>query len=171
MISDAILRELLFELLNEGKKVRFRAKGWSMYPSIRDGELVTVTPVGLGDIKAGDVLAYQNKKTKKIVVHRLINIRRPNTGPSAILLFAGDSSLCYDAPVYGSDYLLGKVIAVERNGTRMSLERKLNCVRGWFRVQIVLFCPRRLWVLVRGERLGAARMIRVFRQFSGVRGG
>lgn len=156
--SDAILRELLAELLEHGKQVRFRARGGSMYPSIQDGEFITVTPVTLQEIQVGDVLVYQHIDTKKVIVHRLIKIQKDSAHSWPFLLFAGDDSVCCDAPAYAPDYLLGRVVAVEGNGRRVSLESKLNRMRGWFKVQCMLFCPRTLRTVMRRARRGPARI-------------
>jgi hypothetical protein len=48
--SNNLLLDLSTELLGRGKRVRFRAPGRSMYPTIRENEAITVEPVAPQDI-------------------------------------------------------------------------------------------------------------------------
>ncbi|MEA3438827.1 MAG: hypothetical protein U9R58_00935 [Chloroflexota bacterium] len=44
-LSGEALRELMREVLSKGVPVRFRARGWSMEPFIRNGDLICVSPL------------------------------------------------------------------------------------------------------------------------------
>ena len=136
--SSTILRELFGELLKEGKGIRFQARGCSMYPSIRNEEFITVVPVELTELKVGDILAFQDKESKKIVVHRLIKIEKNNRVPS-LLISAGDNLSSPDPPIYPSEYVLGKVIRVERDGKEINLGSKLNRIQAYLKACVLLF--------------------------------
>jgi hypothetical protein len=49
--ADPIIKEL-----EAGNPVSFRPKGRSMEPLIKSGQLVTVTPVGIRELKRGDIV-------------------------------------------------------------------------------------------------------------------
>ena len=50
---------VLEALLSGGHPVRFRASGWSMHPTSRNGDAITVVPLGESPIRVGDVLLYR----------------------------------------------------------------------------------------------------------------
>jgi hypothetical protein len=62
--------EIATEILGKGGSFRFRARGGSMYPFIRDGAVITVGPVRLRRLRVGDVVLYGNQAG--MVVHRII---------------------------------------------------------------------------------------------------
>jgi len=61
-------------LLRQGLGVRFYAKGWSMYPTIKEGEVITVEPVEPSKVKRGDIILYQN--LKGLIAHRVVSIEK-----------------------------------------------------------------------------------------------
>jgi signal peptidase I len=60
-------------LLRQGLGVRFYAKGWSMYPTIKEGEIITVEPVKPSQVNPGDIILYQNMKG--LIAHRVVAIQ------------------------------------------------------------------------------------------------
>jgi signal peptidase I len=109
--------ELCDVLLAQGQVVRFTAEGWSMYPAIRDGEVVDLAPVDVQTIRRGDVLLC--RLGPGAVAHRVIGIDR-TTRPIGILL-RGDAAFDSDAPLTEED-VLGQVIATTRSGVRRRLD-------------------------------------------------
>ena len=61
-------------LLNQGQGVRFRANGWSMHPTICDGEMIRVEPVLPSQVRHGDIILYRSPRG--ITAHRVIHIQR-----------------------------------------------------------------------------------------------
>src|SRR5580692_4661676 len=113
------------ELLDRGVSVRFRAQGQSMQPNILDNDAVIVAPAEQ-PIARGDVaLTYGEEKFR---VHRV----RFTDGSAGEVVTRGDASQENDPAV---NRIFGKVIAVERNGLRVSLERPgtrcLHAARVW----------------------------------------
>lgn len=90
-----------------------------MHPTIKDGEMITVEPVTPGDVKRGDILLYEFKKS--VIAHRVMRVERKAAQLRFIL--RGDSSQTCDAPVEASE-ILGRVISVERKGRAVSLVSK-----------------------------------------------
>ena len=105
-------------LLTGGQSVRFRAEGWSMYPAIRDGEMVEVTAADVSTIRRGEVLLC--RLGAGLVAHRVIRIRRNGTTVTEIVL-RGDAAFANDPPIAPGD-VLGKVIAVTRDRTQFRLD-------------------------------------------------
>ena len=61
------------ELLKDGQPVQFPITGWSMYPFLSDGDLVTVAPIDPTTLKVGDVVLYR-REHGPLILHRLIKI-------------------------------------------------------------------------------------------------
>jgi hypothetical protein len=61
-------------LLNQGQSVRFKATGWSMQPTICDGEMINVEPVLPSQVRHGDIILYRNPRG--ITAHRVIHIQK-----------------------------------------------------------------------------------------------
>jgi len=104
--------EVVSEVLARGHSARFRAKGTSMSPAIREGEVITVTPVQPAEIRRGDVVLCNTGQG--VIAHR---VERLVWGADGMLRFItrGDASLGPDEPA-GASAVLGRVVAVERGG-------------------------------------------------------
>jgi signal peptidase I len=101
-------------LLREGRSVRFRAHGWSMFPAIRDGELITVAPLGGSPVRTGDIVLFRRRRGA--VAHRVVGVQVSH-GRVMRILARGDAADSPDAPI-APERLLGRVIAVERSAAR-----------------------------------------------------
>ena len=113
-LSGSVLSELLRAVLEKGVPFRFRAKGFSMSPFIKDGDVVTVSPLFDTKPHLGDVLAFIHPGAKKLFVHRMIG----KEGNSCMI--RGDNTLEMDGLVALAN-ILGRVTRVERNGKRILL--------------------------------------------------
>lgn len=113
-LSGSDLIEILQAILEKGVPFRFRVKGFSMSPFIKDGDAVTVSPLGGTLPGLGDVIAFRHKGTDRLVIHR-VAIKK-----SGSVLTKGDNVLEADRPVSRAD-ILGYVTKVERDGKEVSL--------------------------------------------------
>ncbi len=91
-----------------------------MYPSIREGELITVEPVQPSDVRLGDIVLYRSQRG--LIAHRVVG---SSPTQSSVLsphhfLLRGDASLSCDQPV-AAQQILGRVVGVERNGRSIQL--------------------------------------------------
>ena len=104
------------DALRSGATVRFRAEGASMYPTIRDGDTVTVAAVSARDIVRGDILLCRHDA--RVLAHRVVGV----TTCDGALFFElrGDAKASSDAPV-GESAVVGRVINVERDGRLIGL--------------------------------------------------
>jgi signal peptidase I len=134
-----IFPELIFDILSDGNTVKFRAPGDSMYPTIRNGDAVTVMPIEIASITNGDIILYRHKSG--VAAHRVMHLankdshhsqhstlRSKSSDNSTILvaghssqtyfILRGDAAVVFDSPVR-AEQILGKVTLVEREGRRI----------------------------------------------------
>jgi signal peptidase I len=104
-------------LLSRGRRVRFRAEGDSMHPTIRGGEAIIVEPVSPPDLENGDIALHHSRRG--VTAHRVVRIESRGEQAS-VFLTRGDASDICDEPVDASK-ILGKVVSVERNGRTIDL--------------------------------------------------
>jgi signal peptidase I len=115
--SNQLLLDLSTELLGRGKRVRFRAPGRSMYPTIRENEAITVEPVAPQDVKVGDIILFRSGES--VVAHRVVRIER-GKGETLRFILREDTLGTLDQPVV-AEQILGKVVSVERAGRNIDL--------------------------------------------------
>ena len=117
-----VLRDIGFTLLSEGKKLRIRADGYSMCPTMMPGTIVHIEPLTNNSaITPGEVIVW--KRRSGMVVHRLVRIE--NETGSVKYFTRGDSCVAEDLPVGQSD-ILGRVVAVERKNGTISTRKMLT---------------------------------------------
>jgi len=116
--ASNLLLHLTTELLSRGTTVRFRPSGRSMYPSIREGELITVEPVVPSDVQLGDIVLYRSERG--LIAHRVVEIASRD---ARIFQVQGDASLSCDEPVE-AHRILGRVVGVQRSGRSVALATK-----------------------------------------------
>lgn len=101
--------DLLLAVHEKGAVFRFRASGESMFPTIRNGDIITVSsPDGVHAVP-GDIVAFRTPLGGKLAVHRVTGVR------SGSFLIKGDNSLEPDGTIPRSD-ILGLVTRIERGG-------------------------------------------------------
>ncbi|MGD9040866.1 MAG: S24 family peptidase [Desulfobacteraceae bacterium] len=110
--SNHLLLDLSTELLGRGKRVRFRAPGRSMYPTIRENEAITVEPIKPRHVKVGDIILFRSGES--VVAHRVMRIER-GKGETLRFILREDTLGTLDQPV-AAKQILGKVVSVERAG-------------------------------------------------------
>jgi signal peptidase I len=99
-------------LLSEGKSIRIKAHGYSMYPCIKPGSLILIEPINLkGPPVPGEIIAV--RRESGLVVHRLTRIVIKNGLTSFIA--RGDSNAYADNPVT-IDKIAGRIVRAETTG-------------------------------------------------------
>lgn len=133
-----IAKELGFSLLAEGKTIRIRADGYSMFPAIKAGSLIYIEPDI--DPSPGEIIAW--KREEGFVVHRLV--RTVNDGDRISYITRGDSCAREDQPVK-KEHIAGRVTSIESiTGDKFKSEKKTisrfdyiyNRLRVWFILKI-----------------------------------
>jgi signal peptidase I len=107
-----IIKNTGLTLLSEGKTIRLKAHGYSMYPCIKPGSLVLIEPIHLkGAPVPGEIIAITRENG--LILHRLIKIVVKNNVKSYIA--RGDSNAFPDNPVK-IDMIAGRIVGAESTG-------------------------------------------------------
>ena len=75
-IPNEVLLELITAVLEKGSAFRFQAKGGSMTPFIKDGDVITLESIQGKKILRGDVVAVISPTPEKLRVHRVVKINK-----------------------------------------------------------------------------------------------
>jgi len=114
---------LMAEVLKKGKAFRFQASGSSMNPFIKDGDILTLVNVSQGEIKIGNVLSFIHPHNRKLMVHRVVNIKQKK------YLMKPDHNANVDGWVNHQE-IIGIVHSVERG------ESLIQFGNGWEKIWI-----------------------------------
>jgi len=100
-------------LLGEGQGLRFCARGASMRPFIRDGDVLDVRPVDVRRLRRGDVVLFRDGEDR-LLAHRVVRVSRAGLATQGDALARSDGVIEYDR-------LLGRVCSVERGGRQIAV--------------------------------------------------
>jgi len=112
-LSNDALLSLMTAVLEKGLPFRFRARGWSMAPFIKDGDVINVSPLKDRKPGLGDVIAFTHPIKNRVIVHRIIGKKNSD------LITHGDSVDDNSHDVIPLENLLGQVVEVNRNGKKV----------------------------------------------------
>jgi SOS-response transcriptional repressor LexA len=104
------------DLLSDGFNVRINTRGPSMFPLIRTGDCITISPDKNPDI--GDIIVF--RRNDHMFGHRLVKVFEKNG--LRYYQTRGDSLFGLDEPVTAGQ-ILGKVIRIERDN--VSIARRI----------------------------------------------
>lgn len=110
--KQTIVKDISLTLLSEGKTIRIKAHGYSMYPCIKPGSLILIEPIHLKGAPApGEIIAV--RRENGLVVHRLSKkIIKNNV---TWFIARGDSNAYPDNPVK-IDKIAGRIVGAESTG-------------------------------------------------------
>ena len=114
-LSEPAFTQLVQEALRGGTAIKFLARGFSMSPFIRNGDIITISPLTNKSITRGDIVAFVCPITEKLVVHRVVECN----GRGEVCI-AGDNLPKLDTTI-SEKRILGRVTNVERNGKKITL--------------------------------------------------
>jgi hypothetical protein len=115
------LDDLAVRSLRRGTTLRLRARGGSMLPFLRDGDLLVIRPAPAGEVRIGDVICYE-PAPGGLCLHRVI--AREKRG----VVTRGDALAYVETVPDGA--VLGLVTAVERRGRVRRLDTPAARRRG-----------------------------------------
>lgn len=101
------VEELASQILRRGKSLRIKARGGSMTPFFRDGDIACITPVDGQGVRVGDVICYEETPAR-LFLHRVVSYHRTH------IVAKGDALA--SAVVILPRQVLGKIRAIERHG-------------------------------------------------------
>jgi uncharacterized repeat protein (TIGR01451 family) len=122
---SAQFESVSLECLQAGLRVRFQARGASMSPAIRDGELVYVEPASGAALRRGDIVLVKGDRGFRL--HRLI---LADAGRD-LFITRGDCGM-EDDPAVRSGQILGVAIAKEVRVGRRVVRAKFRGMGGRF---------------------------------------
>lgn len=110
--SRDILKNVGYNLLAEGKTIRIKAHGYSMYPCIKPGSIVLIEPINIkGKPVPGEIIAI--RRETGLIVHRLI--RTETRQGKEYFIARGDSNARTDDPVR-IEKIAGRITGAETTG-------------------------------------------------------
>ena len=109
------------QLIENNHAVKIVASGYSMFPFMRNGDVQTISPVPIAEIKVGDVAVFE--RDNDWISHRVIDIRK--TKNEITLILRGDTCIQLDPLVTKANYI-GKTVGFERKGTIYSIDNFKN---------------------------------------------
>ena len=97
--------------LTKQASLRFQVHGFSMFPFIMDGDIITLSPLPEGRVGLGRSIAFRRPSDKKLVIHRLVRICKRS---QERYITKGDNVDKPDCPISRTD-MLGYVKEVQRD--------------------------------------------------------
>jgi hypothetical protein len=147
------LKELLIGVLDKGAAFRFRAKGFSMSPFIKNSDIVTVFPISDHMPRLGDAVVFINPDTEELIIHRVVG-KRDN-----FHFFIKGDNLPTVENLVPKTQILGNVKRVERGGRTVALglgpEKALIAFLSRRRLLLPLLVP--VWSIIRSILRGPLR--------------
>lgn len=143
--SDHIfLKEVSLSLLSEGKSLRIKAGGYSMFPAIHPGDIVIIAPVhNQSNLIPGDIIIF--RRDSGFVLHRLTDIRHHEK--NIFFITRGDSSMNEDKSIT-EDKISGVVTAIEtRRGRIRPFHHKIHYRRNRLTVKLIHLFSKLLRVI------------------------
>ena len=128
-LRASALKDLSSSLLSEGKTIRIKAHGYSMYPAIKPGSLIIIEPISQKEKPVeGEIIAI--KRGKGIIVHRLTRvIIREGV---RYYIARGDSNATTDNPIT-IDKIVGRIVGSESTGENpRPADIRINKKPGYF---------------------------------------
>jgi len=141
------------KVLGREKSLRFKAKGESMRPFIRDGDILEITPVNGEEIRLGGVIFYHVGE-KRTVAHRVM--KKIIENDKLVFLTKRDLNTDEEEKVH-LEQVLGRVKAIERKGRKIRVNEGLNRLMYIFYLKISPF-------LTKARRIGG-RLVRRIQGF------
>ena len=148
-MNKEIAIETLLDLLKRGNSAEISASGYSMFPTLRPGDRVLVSPIAENESPVpGEILII--KTDTILVLHRLIEIRK-NNETDKVFITRGDCMNESDSPVK-SDQIVGITHSFTRNNRQRVLGRRIPAKRA-YKINRVM-----LWIWGKGVRFGVRGM-------------
>ena len=119
MISGPAFALVVQAVLEKGVTAKFKVTGSSMLPTIRNNDVVSISPYKGNNPKVGEVVALLDRANSRIVIHRIIK-KQEN-----MFLLKGDGLWRYDG-FFPREWIVGFVSGLERNDTSVSMNRLIT---------------------------------------------
>src|SRR3974390_1626068 len=124
LADSELFEEVVRPLLEQGLSVRFQARGGSMSPVIRGGEIVEVTPVIVTKLRKDDIVLAKSNAGFRL--HRIVRADPARD----VFITRGDCGQQNDPALTGAQ-ILGLARAKEVRIGRKVLRARFQGVGGW----------------------------------------
>ena len=143
-ISFQRAREIVKAVLDTGNPIELPAAGYSMFPTLRPGDKITVKLLINEEVPIpGSVLVYEDNSV--FVMHRIVKMVNNDAGIKTFIT-RGDSTPEPDKP-WVQQQLIGIAVSLKRNKKEHPV--KTFMPGGWH----YLFNRTLLWFFTKGKRL------------------
>lgn len=152
MQSDEIhngLYDFTEQLLGNKRQVRIKVGGYSMYPYLRNEDIITVERCSFSELKKGDIIVF--KSNNKWIAHRLL--KKSSGGNNNTLTARGDTCAKKDPPITENNYI-GKVISYSRKSKKKNINNASSSRKNKLRAELSLLRTPFLIVILRLLMLG-----------------
>src|SRR6516225_9470414 len=122
--DSRVFEDVVRPLLEEGLSIRFQARGASMSPAIRDGEVVEVTPVIVTKLRKDDIVLVKSNAGFRL--HRIVLADPAND----LFITRGDCGQQDDPELKGSQ-IFGLAHSKEVRLGRNIVQARFRGVGGW----------------------------------------
>ena len=135
-IDGEFLPKLMLDVFEKDMLFRFCARGNSMKPVIKDGDVITVKKINYFSARIGDIVAFVHPLSQRLIVHRIIAIR------SDKFLILGDNLACKFDGFIPKEKILGKITKIERDNHSLKfglgLEKYFFVFLNLFKLSIII---------------------------------
>jgi len=139
-VDSKLFEGVVRELLEKGLAVRFQARGASMSPVIRDGDIVEVTPVIVSKLRKDDIVLAKSNYGFRL--HRIVFADHERD----VFITRGDCGQEDDPALTGAQ-ILGLAQAKEVRIGRNIVQARFRSLSGWatrFAARIQVLAERAL---------------------------
>jgi signal peptidase I len=146
-ISFQRAREIIKAVLDTGNPIELKAAGYSMFPTFRPGDRITIRPLNESEMPdLGNLVVYEDNSV--FVMHRIIKMVNNDAGVQTFIT-RGDSTTEPDRP-WVQQQLIGIAVSLKRNKKEHLVK---TFIPGTWRY---LFNRRLLWIFNKCKRLKIA---------------
>lgn len=113
-LNNRLIVDFAESILENDQCVSIKMTGYSMYPTLRPGDIGVIEHCTPELLKTGDIIVF--KTNRHLVAHRLIAINKENN--HFHFTAKGDKNPFSD-PVFSQEMLVGRIKEIERNGKKI----------------------------------------------------
>ena len=133
---------LLVDILQEGRAIEMYVHGQSMYPYIKDYDILSIEPVTNRVHLADIVMVKKTSDSPSCFIHRLVKIERKNDQP--FFYTKGDNSIGGPEGPFIKEQIIGKVVGIKRKNLTIDLKPSPYVLFGRITVFLSVQAPRLL---------------------------
>ncbi len=130
--NNTQLHDFVEALLDDALTLEIKMQGYSMFPTLKNGDTAHVEKCAPDKVKRGDILVFKHKG--KFIAHRFLN--KKNENGHQFFVAKGDNNRHFD-PLFNENELVGKVISAAKNGKIKSV----NSLSQLLRTKLTLLFP------------------------------